>query len=118
MVLSAVYYTIYTEDGPIRAENPINLDVDDSPSVARIDNNLVPPSHTLNSAIRRISQAGSFLYNFWHRVFVDITSESPMEDKSVLILDSGGPGPIPERLLTFLRSAEMTKRLKVKNMGL
>jgi hypothetical protein len=117
IILSTVYYSLYTEDGPIRAKNPINPDVDDCPSIARIDNNLVPPPHTLKSIIRHISHVESFSYSFWHRVFVDIASDSHMDDGSILILRSGAPGSVPEQPLMFVRSDAMTKPLRATTIG-
>jgi len=104
-----LYYTLYKEDGEIPVKHPITSDADDSSSVGRIDNYTVPPPHTVNSIIRRISHAEGFTYNFWHRLFIDIASESPINDSNVLILRSGGPGSIPESPLAFVRSGEMTK---------
>jgi len=103
-----IYYNLYTEDGEIPAKHPLNPDADDSPSLARIDNYLVPPPHTLNSIIRCISDVEGFSYNGWHQMFIDIASESPINDNDVLILKSGDPGAMPEKPLAFVRAAEMT----------
>jgi hypothetical protein len=110
--LSAVYYSPYTEAGEILAKHPVNTDAQDYPSIARIDNKLVPPPHTVNSIIRCISFVEGFPYSFWHRLFIDITHESPIGDtgKTHLTLTSGGPGSMPEIPLAFVRAAEMEKK--------
>jgi len=109
-----IYYNLYTEDGEVQVKRPINPGAHNSPSVARIDNNLIPPPHTINSIIRCISYTEGFEYGFWHQLFVDIASESPINDNEFLILRSGGPGSTPERPLTFVRSSEMKKYIKAK----
>ncbi|KIM83166.1 hypothetical protein PILCRDRAFT_7564 [Piloderma croceum F 1598] len=107
-----IYYSPYTESGGIRAAYPINPDAEDSPSIARIDDNLVPLPHTVDSIIRCISYVEGFPYSFWHRLFIDITNESPICDtsKTRLTLTSGGPGSMPERPLTFVQAAELKQR--------
>jgi len=106
-----LYYRLYTEDGEAEAKNPINPEGDDCTSLARINYNLVPPPHTLNSTIRCISHVEGFLYCGWHQLFLDSTSESAMTDRDVLTLESGSPGSLPERPHMFVRSAGMTRRL-------
>ncbi|KIM75860.1 hypothetical protein PILCRDRAFT_826886 [Piloderma croceum F 1598] len=110
-----IYYSPYTEAGEIRAAYPVNPDAEDSPSIARIDNNLVPPPHTVDSVIRCISFVEGFPYSFWHRLFVDITHESPIGNISAtrLTLTNGGPGSMPERPLTFVQAAELKERRSI-----
>jgi hypothetical protein len=110
MISSAVYYSPYTEEGEIRARHPVNPDAEDSPSVARIDNNLVPPPHTIDSTIRYISFVEGLTYSPWHRLFSDIASESPINDESLLMLN-GGPGSKLERPLIFVKASKMTRRI-------
>jgi hypothetical protein len=114
--LSAVYYSPYTEAGEILAKHPVNTDAQDYPSIARIDNKLVPPPHTVNSIIRCISFVEGFPYSFWHRLFIDITHESPIGNtgKTRLTLTSGAPGSMPEIPLTFVQAAEMKQGKRIR----
>jgi len=98
-----IYYNLYTEDGDITPKHPINCSGDDSPSVACIDNYLVPPPHSPDSIVRCISYVEGFSYCVWHRLFIDVASESPINYREVWIPESGGPGSTPDIPLIFVK---------------
>ena len=103
MISFAVYYSLYTEDGEIKPKHPINRSGDDSPSVACIDKYLLPPPHSPESIIRSISYVEGFSYCVWHRLFVGVTSESPINYREIWIPESGGPGTTPDIPLIFVK---------------
>ena len=103
MIPFTVYYSLYTEDGDITPKHPINRSGDDSPSVACIDKSLIPPPHSPESIIRSISYVEGFSYCVWHRLFVGVTSESPINYREVWIPESGGPGTTPDIPLIFVK---------------
>lgn len=105
MMPEYIYYSLYTEDGDITPKHPINCGGDDSHSVARIDNYLVPPPHSPDSIIRCISYVEGFSYCVWHRLFIDVASESPINYRAEWIPESGGPGSTPDTPLIFVKFA-------------
>jgi len=106
-----IYYSLYTEDGDITPKHQIG---DYSPSVARIDKTLVPPPHSPDSIIRCISYVEGFPYCVWHRLFIDITSESPINYREAWIPESGGPGSTPDKPLIFVKFATEKKFIRPK----
>ena len=105
MIPFTVYYSLYTEDGDITPEHPINCNGDDSPSVARIDKTLVPPPHSPDSIIRCISYIEGFSYCAWHRLFTSVTSKSPINYMDAWVPERGGPGSTPDTPLIFVKFA-------------
>jgi hypothetical protein len=66
----------------------------------------------VDSVIRCISYVEGFPYSFWHRLFIDITHESPIGNtgKTRLTLKSGVPGSMPEWPLAFVEADEMKQQ--------
>ena len=87
---------------------------DGSPSIARIDKNLLPPPHDLDAVIRCIVYVEGFSPNVWHQIFSSIASESPIEDLNVWDMRHGCPGSLPEKPLIFVKSAQMNHPFRIK----
>ena len=79
------------------------MDPDDLP-LGRIDAHFVAPPHTSASLKRCISNAERFTHFACDKLFVDISSDSPMEDElAISILTTGGPGNTPENAMALVR---------------
>jgi hypothetical protein len=79
------------------------VDPDDLP-LGRIDAHFVAPPHTVASLKRCISNAERFTYFDCDKLFIDISSDSPMDDElSVSILTNEGPGTTPEDSMALVR---------------
>ena len=114
MIPFAVYYSLYTEDGNITPKNQINCGGYDTLSVARIDKTLVPPPRSPDSIIRYISYVEGFSYCVWHRLFIGLTSESPINYREAWIPESGGPGSTPDKPLIFVKFATEKQSIRPK----
>src|ERR1700727_355306 len=96
-----VYYRIYNEDGAIPSMR--SVDSDDLP-LGRIDASLVAPPHTAASLKRCISNAERLTPFVCDKLFVDISSESPMDDDlDISILTGQGLGNTPEDAMALVR---------------
>ena len=103
----AVYYFLYTEDGAIEPKQAFKTYDNGSPSIARIDKNLLPPRHGLDAVIRCIAYVEGFSPCVWHQLFASIDSELPIDDLNVWDMQRGSPGFQPEKPLVFVKSADM-----------
>jgi hypothetical protein len=106
----AVYYRLYTKDGSIKSKNPVSAD---NPSLAHVMSSLVPPPHTVTVGTlkRCMCKLESDADHTSTRLFVSVTSQQPMTDRShVSIRGSGGPGHSPDdpmALVINLRDSEV-----------
>jgi len=107
-----IYYSLYTEDGVIEPKQAFKTYADGSPSIARIDKNLLPPRHDLDALIRCIAYVEEFSPCVWHQLFASVVSGSPIDDLNVWDMQRGCPGSLPERPLVFV-AAEMKRRLAI-----
>jgi len=106
-----IYYCLYTEDGVIEPKKAFKTSTNNTPSIARINKNLIPPVHNLDAVIRCISYVEGFSPCVWHQIFTDLLSELPINDMDVWGMQNGCPGSLPERPLVFVKSAEMKQCL-------
>jgi len=111
IILSIVYYRLYGDEGEIATQDPIKSEDGDILSLGRIDNNLVPPPHTVDSIIRCISYAERFSYDFWHQLFNSIASKSALGSEMILNVEGDSSGSAPERPFVFVKASGMTKRI-------
>jgi len=112
-----IYYSLYTEDGVIEPKQAFKTYADGSPSIARIDKNLLPPRHDLDAVIGCIAYVEGFSPCVWHQLFASIVSGSPIDDLNVWDMQRGCPGSLPERPLVFVKSAEMKRLLSINGRG-
>ncbi|KIM88097.1 hypothetical protein PILCRDRAFT_814001 [Piloderma croceum F 1598] len=110
-----IYYCLYTEYDIIEPKQAFKTYADGSPSIARIDINLIPPLHNLDAVIRCISYVEEWLPCVWHQLFTSIVSASPIDDLDVWGMQRGCPGSLLERPLICVKSAGMVRQLEISS---
>ena len=100
-LLRKVYYQLYADgyEMPSRVANdPME------PSVGRIRADSIPPPHTPTSiklCISRVEGKPEFVNS---DLFVDTTSDSPLQDGHISILHSDGPGLSPDEPMSIVQA--------------
>jgi hypothetical protein len=97
--VALVYYQVYKKRGAVPSKQP--ADPNDS-YVGRISVDSVPPPHTAKSIIRCISKVEHIENSMQSQLYVNISSESPIEEGYISILTSDRPGSTPEDPLAFV----------------
>ena len=110
-----VYYSLYTEEGVIEPKISFKTYSDGSPSIARINRNLIPPQYDRDAVIRCIAYVEGFSPCIWHQLFASVVSKSPIDALNIWDMQPGCPGSLPERPLVFVKSAYLTKRGILRN---
>jgi hypothetical protein len=97
--VALVYYQVYKKRGAVPSKQP--ADPNDA-YVGRISVDSVPPPHTAKSIIRCISKVEHIENSMQSQLYVNISSESPIEEGYISILTSDRPGFTPEDPLAFV----------------
>jgi hypothetical protein len=97
--VTIVYYQVYKKRGAVPSKQP--ADPSDS-YVGRISVDSVPPPHTAKSIIRCISKVEEIENSMQSQLFINISSESPIDEGYISILTSDRPGSTPEDPLAFV----------------
>jgi hypothetical protein len=74
---SPVYYRVYTPGGDIPSKQPVDPD---DPSLGRIAVDSIPPPRTVASMRRTLSRAEKYPSPLHAKLFVNMFSESPMDE--------------------------------------
>jgi hypothetical protein len=111
-----VYYQVYKNSTAIESKHPAHPD---DPYVGHINVGLVSPPHTAKSIIRCIAKIEELFpsTDLHVKLFINISSESPIGEGHVSILTSDRPGSTPEDPMAFVMEElpypQFTKRMRV-----
>lgn len=107
----AVYYRVFSVDGPIRTANPV---YSEDPYLGRILARIVTPPHTTINLRRCLSNAENIDDTIITRLFVSCSSKTAMDDAGrVSILSYPGPGCLPNEPMALVAVFPNTFELPV-----
>jgi len=96
-----VYYRVYNNHGAVLSKQPADPN---DPSVGRIRADSVPPPHTAASIMRCISKTEELDNSEHSRLFLSVSSESPIGEGHISILASNRLGSTPDDPMAFVDS--------------
>ena len=103
-----VYYRVYTKDGAIPSNAPMNTE---DPYLARIAVKSVTPPHTVSSLKRCLSKVENIVNYRNSSLFLSISSHTLMDDGHRLsLLNRSGPGSIPQEPMALVVKLSESER--------
>jgi ribosome-associated toxin RatA of RatAB toxin-antitoxin module len=112
---SPVYYRVYSTRRDIPSKQPVDPD---DPSLGRINVCSIPPPRTVASMRRTISRVEKYPHFLpWHaKLFVNMSSESPMDETHSLDLAGDFPFSVDQPLAFVLPTVILLKSLYTDGM--